>query len=83
MDNIFELTSPSQKKKRTIVPNLSEVSSCLSKNLPHPSNSNAIFSTFVPEKSPKQTLNTCRMMCGGTTRNFVKFDKYVIFYNFQ
>ena len=62
-----------------IVPNRSAVSSLLSKNLPQPSNSSAIFSTFVPEKSSKQTLNVCRMIWGGTTLNLVRFERKMMF----
>lgn len=62
-----------------IVPNRSAVSSLLSKNLPQPSKSSAIFSTFVPEKSSKQTLNMCRMMWEGTTLNLVRFERKIMF----
>jgi hypothetical protein len=58
----------------------SVVSSLLSKNRPQPSKRRAMFSTFVPEKSSKQTLNMCRMTWEGTTRNFVKFERKIRFY---
>jgi hypothetical protein len=64
---------------QTIVANLSLVSSLLKRNLPHPSNSSARLSTFVPEKSSKQTLKMCSMRCGGTTRNLVRLERYVMF----
>lgn len=64
----------------TIVAKRSRVSSLLSKNRPQPSNSSAKFSTFVPAKSSRQTLNMCKMRWGGTTRNLVKFDKYKMFW---
>lgn len=63
-----------------MVANRSRVSSLLSRNLPHPSKRSAMTSTFVPEKSSKHTLNMCRIRWGGTTRNFVRFDKYRMFY---
>ena len=64
-----------------IVPNRSAVSSLLSKNLPQPSKSSARFSTFVPEKSSKQTLNMCRMIWGGTTLNLVRFERKIMFWH--
>jgi hypothetical protein len=62
-----------------IVPNRSPVSSLLSKNLPQPSRSSAMFSTLVPEKSSKQTLNICRITWGGTTLNLVRFERKMMF----
>lgn len=62
-----------------IVPNRSVVSSLLSKNLPQPSKSNAMFSTLVPEKSSKQTLNIWRMIWEGTTLNLVRFERKIMF----
>src|SRR5580658_6460231 len=65
----------------TIVAKRSRVSSLLSRKRPQPSKSNARFSTFVPEKSSRHTLNICEIRCVGTTRNFVRFDKYRMFYD--
>jgi len=76
---VLEQESFITSKILAIVPNRSAVSSLLSKNLPQPSKSSAMFSTFVPEKSSKQTLNMCRMMCGGTTLNLVRFERKIMF----
>lgn len=62
-----------------MVANRSEVSSLLSRNLPQPSSSNAMFSTLLPDKSSRHTLNMCKMRWDGMTRNFVRLDRNVIF----
>lgn len=63
----------------TIVANRAEVSSLLSKNLPQPSSNKARFSTLLPEKSSRQTLNMCKIRWDGTTLNLVKLHRNVIF----
>ena len=68
-----------QKTPQTILLNGCRVSSLRSRKRPQPSRSMAMFSMFVPEKSSRQTLNMCRITCGGTTLNFVRFDRNAMF----
>ena len=59
------------------------VESLLSRYRPHPSSNHATFSTLDPVKLSKQTLNMYRIKWGGTTPNFVRLDKNVMFYNIR